>query len=82
MRMSEFELISARRQIAILYEEGIYIGKRKTGTHVKLLFQLDSFYVEIVYTSYRLAIYQIRCSDSTTMLDEYLGQIQVEYLVG
>jgi hypothetical protein len=82
MRMSEFELVSARKQIETLYLQGIYVGKCKTGRYVKLLFQLESFYVEIVYLSYRLAIQKIRCSDSTTILDEYLEQIEIEYLVG
>lgn len=81
MRMSEFELLSRKDQIAILHQEGIYIGKRKTTRFIKLLFQLDSFYVEISYVSYRLSIQKMRYSDSTTILDPYLGQIDVEYLV-
>src|SRR3569833_1968649 len=71
MRMMEFELFSARKQIATLYAQGVYVGKNKTGKFVKLLFQLDSFYVEIVYVTYRSAIYKIRFTDSTTILDEY-----------
>ncbi|MGZ3922649.1 MAG: hypothetical protein ACXVBJ_02695 [Flavisolibacter sp.] len=82
MRMSEFELLPAREQIAALYQHGIYIGKSKTGTFVKLLYQLDSFYVEIVYVLYRLAILKMHCTDSTKILDEYLEQIEIEYLVG
>jgi len=82
MRMSEFELLSAREQIAKLYQQGVYIGKSKTQRFVKLLFQLDSFYVEIDYVSYRLAINKIYCTESTAILDEYLEQIEVEYLVG
>jgi hypothetical protein len=81
MRMSEFELLSDKDQLALLYKHGVYIGKRKTGGSVKLLFQLDSFYVEIDYVSYRLEISKMLCTDSTDILDRYLGQIQVEYLV-
>jgi hypothetical protein len=81
MRMSEFELLSRKDQIAILYQEGIYIGKRKTTKFIRLLFQLDSFYVEIIYISYRLSIHKMRYSDSITILDPYLEQIEVEYLV-
>jgi len=81
MRMSEFELLADKDQLALLYKHGVYIGKRKTGGSVKLLFQLDSFYVEIDYVSYRLEISKMLCTDSTDILDRYLGQIQVEYLV-
>jgi len=81
MRMSEFELLADKDQLALLYKHGVYIGKRKAGGSVKLLFQLDSFYVEIDYVSYRLEISKMLCTDSTDILDHYLGQIQVEYLV-
>jgi hypothetical protein len=81
MRMSEFESLADKDQLALLYKHGVYIGKRKTGGSVKLLLQLDSFYVEIEYLSYRLEISKIRNTDSTDILDHYLGQIQVEYLV-
>jgi hypothetical protein len=81
MRTSEFELLAEKDQLALLYKHGVYIGKRKVAQSVRLLFQLDSFYVEIEYVSYRLQISKILCTDSTDILDHYLGQIQVEYLV-
>ena len=81
MKMSEFELLPREEQITILYQYGVYIGKRKTGGLTRLLFQLETFYIEISYTSYRKAIYKIQCSESTTILEPYLEQIEVEYLV-
>jgi len=81
MRMSEFELLLQNQQIAILYQQGVYVGKIKRGQQTRLLFQLESFYVEIAYTSYRLSIYQMYYSESTSILDPYLEQIDVEYLV-
>jgi hypothetical protein len=63
-----------------LYEQGVYIGKLKLQlTH--LLFQLDGFYVEISYTSYRKAIHTIRYSDFITIAEPYLEQISIEYAV-
>lgn len=81
MKMSEFKLLSQQEQITILYQLGVYIGKKKTGGLIRLLFQLNSFYVELIYADYRRAIYKIRYSDSTTILEPYLEQIKVEYLV-
>lgn len=81
MRMSEYELLSQEEQVTILYQQGIYIGKRKTERLTRLLFQLDSFYVEIVYVFYRLSIHEIHYCESTSILDPYLEQIDVEYLV-
>ena len=81
MRMSEYELLSQEEQIRLLYQQGIYIGKRKTGQLIRLLFQLDSFYVEIAYVSYRLSIQRMHYCESTSILEPYLEQIDVEYLV-
>ena len=81
MRMSEFELLCRKEQLAILQRKGIYVGKRKTTKFIKLLFQLDSFYIEISYVSYRLSIHKMRYCDSASILDPYLDQIDVEYLV-
>jgi hypothetical protein len=81
MKMSNFESLSQKNQITILYQHGVYIGKKRQGQFVKLLFQLDSFYVELSYTSYRRSIDKIHCSDSLSILDPYLEQITIEYLV-
>lgn len=81
MTLFEFQLLSEGEQIATLYRQGVYIGKRKVENMTVLLYQLESFYVEVVYRSYRRFIEKIRCSASTSILDPYLEQIDVEYLV-
>lgn len=81
MTMSEFVLFPQEKQLTILYRQSVYIGKKKGGQFIRLLFQLEGFYVEIVYLSYRRSIYKMRYSDSTAILDPYLEQIEVEYLV-
>lgn len=81
MTMFEFQLLPQEEQITILYQQGIYIGKKKINQLAKLLFQVESFYVELTYTHYRQSIQKITYCDSTTILDPYLEQIDVEYLV-
>ena len=81
MRMSEFKELPLEQQLTILYQQGIYIGKSKTGKFTRLLFQLEYFYIEIMYKSYRMSINKIRYTKSTLILEPYLEQIQVEYLV-
>ena len=80
MQMDEFQLLSQKEQIAMLYQQGIYIGKEKAGGATILLYQLDSFYIEITYAIYRRAIQTIKYSDSTSILDPYLDQIPIQYL--
>ena len=81
MRMSDFEDLPLHRQLTMLYQQGIYIGKSKQEELTRLLFQLEYFYIEITYTSYPSSIYKIHYTESTSILEPYLGQIQVEYLV-
>ena len=82
MMLLEFQSLSCHDQISILYKHGVYIGKRKRGHLTLLLYQIDSFYIEVVYVMYRRHIASIKCSDSTVILDPYLEQIDVEHLVG
>ena len=77
MTMLGFEALSCKAQIAILYQDGLYIGKKKISGSVRLLFQVESFYVEITYAHYRKSIHKIHCTDSTSILDQYLDQIDV-----
>ena len=80
MTLIEFQLLHTPDQISILYKQGVYIGKRKQGHLTILLYQVESFYIEVVYEMYRRYIAKIKCSDSTDILDPYLEQIEVELL--
>ena len=81
MTMYDFQLLPEQQQIEILYRDGVYIGKRRDGVSIILLYQLESFYVEVYYRKYRSHIKQLYCFESTDQLDPYLEQIDVENLV-
>ena len=81
MTLFEFQVLTMQQQINMLYEQGVYIGKRKAEKLTVLLLQLDSFYVEVFYRKYRHDISRLRCSCSTTILDPYLTQIELEQFV-
>jgi hypothetical protein len=81
MMLLEFKSLSQDDQVVILYCQGVYIGKKKNKWCTSLLYQLETFYVEVSYTSYRRFIHQIVVTDSITILDPYLEQIQLEYFV-
>lgn len=82
MKSFEFQLLSEKEKADLLYREGVYIGKRKEGPLTVLLYQADSFYVEVFYHKYRRFIVRMRCSESTSILDPYLEQIEIGILVG
>jgi hypothetical protein len=81
MKMSEFQQLQDREQVAFLYDKGVYLGKRREERQIILLFQLESFYVELYYQVYRTFISKISISLNTTILEPYLEQIDVEDLV-
>ena len=81
MTLFDFKLLAENDQLDLLYKEGVYIGKRKHNEIIVLLYQLDSFYVEVFYKKYRYYVQEVRCTDRTDCLDPYLEQINVEQLV-
>ena len=78
MRLFEFQSLSDTEKIALLYKEGIYIGKRRIYNRIALLYQFESFYAEIFYKSYRKYVDHINCFETTAELDPYLENINVE----
>lgn len=81
MTLLEFQRLPEKQKITLLYREGIYIGKRRLHPHTALLFQLESFYVEVCYKKYRSRIERINCFASTVPLDPYLEDMDVEQWV-
>jgi hypothetical protein len=81
MKQYDFQQLPLSEKVQVLYEDGVYVGKRKLAHLTTLLFQLDSFYVEVHYVRYRYHVTGIRCFSSTEFLDPYLKEMDVEQLV-
>ncbi len=81
MMLEQFILLSEEEKASLLYEHGVYIGKRKLAATTVVLYQLEGFYAEVYYRQYRRIIECISCFAGTARLDPYLAQIDVEHLV-
>lgn len=81
MTMYEFRILTDQEQLDIVYGKGVYIGKRKARDLVSVLYQVDSFYVELFYKKYRYFISHTRCSASIVIAEPYLDQIDLAELV-
>lgn len=81
MTPTEFLALNTNMQTDLLYESGVYLGKIKKGNCARLLYQLDYFYVEIIYKKYRRQVLSIQCFESTAFLDPYLENISLEELI-
>jgi hypothetical protein len=75
MRLPDFAKLPQTLQLENLRKNGAYIGKRKCEGQSVLLFQYESFYVEIYYRTYRKEVDRIMLSDSLSILDLYWDQI-------
>lgn len=81
MTLFDFELLCREDQLKAVHADGVYIGKRKEDL-TYLLYQVESFYVEIAYRKYRYFVEHIRTSASTAILEPYLDEIQVNHITG
>jgi hypothetical protein len=79
MRLHEFIHLPEKEKVTLLYEQGVYIGKRRQSNTVVVLYQLDGFYAEVFYRTYRRQIDRISCFSGTARLDPYLAGIDVEH---
>ncbi|HEY1021394.1 MAG TPA: hypothetical protein VGE06_03740 [Flavisolibacter sp.] len=68
-----FDALERERQMDALQKEGVYIGKLKAAKSVKLLYQYQSIYVEVIYTVYRTHITSVHCFTDTAILDQYFS---------
>lgn len=81
MKLLAFMLLSSNEQADVLYVSGTYIGKRKTGRCISVLYQLEHFYVEVTFKKYRSAISAVRCFETTDQLDPYIEPINISELI-
>lgn len=81
MVLSEFILLTQSEKINLLYEKGVFVGKRIDGKQSVALYQLDSFYIEIYYKKYRTFISHLHYSSSTKILNAYLHQINIDGII-
>lgn len=81
MRLHDFTRLPENEKVALLYEQGVYIGKRRQSDTVVVLYQLDGFYAEVFYRTYRREIDHISCFSGTTRLDPYLTKMDVVQLI-
>lgn len=81
MTLCDFTLLPNKEKINLLYKHGVYVGKRKLGNLITVLYQYEGFYVEVFYRKYRCHVDNICCFAGTGRLDPYLSEINVEHLV-
>jgi hypothetical protein len=81
MTLQHFNTLSQHKQHRNLLVNGVWLADRQTQESTVLLFQLDSFYVEIYFSKPGDEIIQSISFDSVDFLDPYLEDIDLPCMV-
>lgn len=74
MTLYEFNALSDFEQAEVLWT-GALLAHREDGIFRILLYQLDSFYVEVFYNKTGNTLSRFRSFSTTSLLEPYLEQI-------
>ena len=80
MTLYQFNALDERTQAEMVWN-GAFVGKRNDETHDILLYQVDSFYVEVYYHRANNLISHMRPFSSTDQLSPYLQHIDISNML-
>lgn len=81
MTLYQFNKMNPQSQATALKMFGAFAASRKVDKEWMLLFQIDAFYVEVLYKMNRSGSEIVRSFKSTNMLKPYLDAINLESLL-
>jgi hypothetical protein len=77
MTLSTFLSLSDHRKNMVIMQKAISVASRKEGHYEHVLFQIEGFYVEVVYELYPTELWSLRAFDNTDELAPYLEQMEI-----
>ena len=77
MTVYEFGRLSESKQISCINKKAVYLSQRRKGDYVIILYQLDSFYVEICHHKNVFECKKIVPFTTTDLLSPYLESIDI-----
>ena len=75
--LADFEKLSLKEQLDLLYTDGVHIGKRLVDGQPVILYQLNGFYAEVYFIAYRREVDKIIISNDIDIVHPYLDQIRI-----
>ncbi|MGV3656621.1 MAG: hypothetical protein ACO1NX_01655 [Chitinophagaceae bacterium] len=81
MTRYHFNILEEGQRVRLVRQKGVQVGERAETFHTVLLYQLDSFYVELHHHNHFNVITHIESFSDTARLQPYLQQISLEGLV-
>ena len=80
MTLWEYNDLDQAEQFEALYDNGIHIADRADNDYCIILFQLDSFYVELYFHIEQNALKRLRCFSNVDLIAPYLEHIDLSEL--
>ena len=77
MTCQDYEALDEQGQISLLMSKGVYLAERKDNKCRFILYQLDAFYVEIIYGLKDACKQGVNIFDNTRFLEPYLDQVNI-----
>jgi hypothetical protein len=81
MILQQFNILSKESQQDVLLKTGIFLAERTDGPFRVMLYQLDSFYVEVYFYNKYNKVAFFKAFESTDALQPYLKTIDVSSLL-
>ena len=81
MKLKDFKYEIKEKKKQLLFDNGVYLSKRKVDEFMIYLFQVHSFYVEVYFYDDFEDVGYIRAFTSTDNLQPYFEQIDISGLL-
>lgn len=79
MTLYQFNTLDATQQAAAIWEYGVWLDSRVEGEIRHILYQIDSFYVELQYHMEHNTLKSARVFSNTDHLWPYLEKITIDF---
>lgn len=80
MTLQQFAALPSDQQIKNVRDGSVYLCKRRKGDTTYFLYQLNVFYVEVLYDHYLRKTTHLFSFQSTLLLEPYLKEMRLKHL--
>ena len=80
MNIEQFKRLNKRKQLQLLRSEGIFLLRRSSILYDFLLYQLEGFYIEVMYNVEEKQVLHVEAFSNLKLLAPYLHKIDISAL--
>ena len=79
MTILQFKRLRELKQLKIVHRNGVFLAERYDSQYRYKLYQVEGFYVELIYTYTDNVMRMMDVFDGTASLDPYLDEIHIPF---